>query len=76
MGGGAEPPAPPEPVSGEVAGADRMPHMRDSMIALREARKQLLEAEGDKGGHRMKALGLIDQAMRQLHEGIEFANRK
>ncbi len=72
--GTAEAPAPPEPVSGEVGGAQHQPHMANAMVALREARKQLVEAKGDKGGHRAKALAMIDDAMRQVHEGVEFAD--
>ena len=72
--GAAEPPAPPEPVNGEVAGAQRQPHMANAMVALREARKQLVEAKGDKGGHRAKALAMIDDALRQVHDGIMFAD--
>jgi hypothetical protein len=48
--------------------------MHNAMVALREARKQLIEAKGDKGGHRAKALEMIDNAMRQVHDGIEFAD--
>jgi hypothetical protein len=73
--GPAEGAARPEPVSGEVAGAQKQPHMRDSMIALREARKQLIEAKGDKGGHRARALELIEQAMVQAHDGIIWADQ-
>ena len=74
--GAAEPPARPEPVNMEVAGAAGQPHMKNAMVALREARKQLVEAKGDKGGHRGKALELIDQAMHDVHDGVMWADKK
>jgi hypothetical protein len=72
--GPPQPPAKNEPVPTQVAGAEMQPHMAQSMINLREARRQLAEAEVDKGGHRVKAIEIIDEAMREVHEGIQFAN--
>jgi hypothetical protein len=68
------PPSRPEPVPTEVKDAQKQQNMATALVALREARKQLMDAEGDKGGHRVKALEIIEQAMKQVHEGIEFAN--
>jgi hypothetical protein len=62
------------PVDENVPGAERQPHMWRAVVALREARRQLREARHDKGGYRVQALGLIDQAIAQLREGIAFAN--
>jgi hypothetical protein len=73
--GTAEGPAPPEPVNESVPGAERQPHMWRAVVSLREARRQLLEAKHDKGGYRMQALSLTQQAVEQLREGIAFANR-
>jgi hypothetical protein len=70
------PPSRPEPVPTEVAGGAEQSNMSKAMISLREARKQLMDAEGDKGGHRARALDIIENAMRQVHEGIEFANHE
>jgi hypothetical protein len=72
--GEAEGPAAPEPVDEEVPGAGRQPRMAAGIVALREARRQLNEAKHDKGGHRVQAIGLINQAIEQLKEGIRFAN--
>jgi hypothetical protein len=72
--GAVEPVAAAEPVNENVPGAERQPRMRDGIIYLREARRQLDEAKHDKGGHRVQALGLIQQAINQLREGIAFAN--
>jgi hypothetical protein len=72
--GEVEPVAAAEPVDENVAGAERQPRMRDGIVFLREARRQLNEAKHDKGGFRVRALGLIQQAIVQLREGINFAN--
>jgi hypothetical protein len=74
--GMAEGPAVPEPVSESVPGAERQPHMWRAVVSLREARRQLLEAKHDKGGYRVQALTLTQQAIEQLREGIAFANRR
>jgi len=49
------------------------PHMDASLALLRNARTELAAATPNKGGHREKALGLIDQAIDQVREGITFA---
>jgi hypothetical protein len=69
-----EGPAAPEPVNGVVPGAERQPRMHESMISLREARRLLIEAEADKGGYRVQAINLVNSAMVQVREGINFAN--
>jgi hypothetical protein len=74
--GAAEGPAAPEPVDQEVPGAERQPHMWRAVVALREARRQLREAKHDKGGYRVQAIALTQQAIDQLREGIAFANRR
>jgi hypothetical protein len=72
--GPAEGAAPPEPVDEVVPGSERQPHMGQAVVLLREARKQLREARHDKGGFRAQGLALIQQAIVQLREGINFAN--
>jgi hypothetical protein len=72
--GVAQGPAPPEPVDQNVPGAERQPNMAQAVVELREARRQLREARGDKGGYRVQALNLIQQALGQIWEGIRFAN--
>jgi len=49
------------------------PHMDEALSFLRNARAELDRAEPNKGGHRERAIGLIDQAIAQVREGIEFA---
>jgi len=49
------------------------PHMQAALAALREARHELEVAERNKGGHRERALELVDKAISQVKEGIEYA---
>jgi hypothetical protein len=51
------------------------PHMRDAMDELRAARRSLAEASSDKGGHRTRAMQLIDDAMAEVQAGIDYAAR-
>lgn len=63
------------PVSENVPGAERQPRMAAAMVYLREAQKQLQHAKHDKGGFRVKAIGLTEEAEKQVHEGIRFADK-
>ena len=58
-------------VSGRVS-ADQ-PHMRAALNALRNARSELQIASANKGGHRAKAIDLVNQAIRQVEKGIAYA---
>ena len=49
------------------------PHMEASVGLLQNARTELAAATPNKGGHREKALGLIDQAISEVRAGIAFA---
>jgi hypothetical protein len=51
----------------------RQPHMDNALRYLREAREALQRAEANKGGHRERAIALVDQAIAQVEEGIRFA---
>jgi hypothetical protein len=55
-----------------VARADQ-PDMTDARSKLQDARAALNAAADDHGGHRVKALGLVDQALVEVNAGIEFA---
>ena len=55
-----------------LATADQ-PHMQSALGHLRAARKSLEEATPDKGGHRNKAVQLVDNAIQQVEMGIDFA---
>jgi hypothetical protein len=49
------------------------PHMTASIGLLQSARAELAAATPNKGGHREKAIGLIDQAISEVRAGIAFA---
>ena len=49
------------------------PHMEASVGLLQNARAELAAASPNKGGHRERALGMIDQAIGEVRAGIAFA---
>ena len=49
------------------------PHMNESVALLQSARGELAAATPNKGGHRERAMGLIDQAIGEVRAGIAFA---
>jgi len=54
--------------------ADNQPHMQNALASLQRAANQLHDAAADKGGHREKAIELVNAAIAQVREGIKFAN--
>lgn len=56
------------------AAADQ-PHMQAALEALRTAARELHEAESDKGGHRVKAEKLVNDAISEVQKGIGFDRR-
>jgi hypothetical protein len=46
------------------------PHMDNALAALQTARSELQVAEHNKGGHRVNALRLVDQAIAEVRSGI------
>jgi hypothetical protein len=46
------------------------PHMTNALHALQNAQAQLQEAVADKGGHRVNALRLINDAIGEVQAGI------
>jgi hypothetical protein len=58
-----------------VASADPQPKMEGALRHLREAREDLREVRTNKGGHRERALEFTDRAIREVEQGIIFANR-
>ena len=59
------------PLAGCASGGQ--PHMHDALDHLKEARADLEAAVSDKGGHRVKAIALVDQAIEETRHGMEFA---
>ncbi len=55
-------------------GGEKQPHMRSAMVNLRSAKAQLEKADDDKGGHRVKAIDLTQQAIDEVQKGIDFDN--
>jgi hypothetical protein len=61
--------------SGFFAGraSARQDHMISARSHLRQAKEQLEAAVADKGGHREKAIGLVNDAIAEVDSGIEYA---
>jgi hypothetical protein len=59
----------------EGAWAERQTHMRAALNSLHKAKMQLEKAEPDKGGHREKAIELVNQAIEEVKMGIEYADK-
>jgi hypothetical protein len=49
------------------------PHMQSALQHLQAAKGELELATADKGGHRTKALSLVNDAIVQVQQGIEYA---
>jgi hypothetical protein len=54
------------------AQAEYQPMMQAALNSLNNARAQLMNATADKGGHRVMAINLIDQAIVQVQLGIAW----
>jgi len=52
--------------------AERHPQIRAAEHDLASAMYHLQRAARDFGGHRVKAIALIDQAQEELHEALKF----
>jgi hypothetical protein len=57
-------------VFGLVSSPDQ-PHMQQALDHLRQAKGNLEAATTDKGGHRRKAIGYVDDAIDQVKKGID-----
>ena len=57
--------------TGQV-GAQDQPKMRAALDQLKIARDLLRNAEADKGGHRRKAMDLVDAAVAEVEKGIVY----
>ncbi len=55
--------------------AEPQPQMRKALVALETAVSHLKTASADKGGHRVKAIELTEQAIQEVKAGIEFDNK-
>lgn len=48
------------------------PNMQAALASLQQARDKLERATPDKGGHRAKAIQLVDAAIAEVKAGIRF----
>jgi hypothetical protein len=48
------------------------PHMQAALEHLRAAKRELEIAEADKGGHRARAIRLVDDAIVQVEKGVRY----
>ncbi len=53
--------------------ASGQPHMQSALDHLVAARHELQSATADKGGHRVRAIALIDEAVTEVERGLEYA---
>ncbi len=62
-------------VAGMTVGTARadQPAMHGALHHLRGARAELQRALADKGGHRERAISLVDQAIAETEAGIRYA---
>jgi len=60
--------------SGRWEASRRQPNMEAAIEHLRAAQDSLQDASTDKGGHRLRALQLVEQAIQETQAGIEYAS--
>ena len=60
-------------VAGQLSAAQ--PQMQAALNNLKQARTNLNRASADKGGHRERALELVNQAIDQVQAGIAYDRR-
>ena len=56
--------------------AEPQGHMTAALATLKTAKNQLQAATADKGGHRAKAIDLVNQAITEVQAGIAFDNKR
>lgn len=72
------PPSPPVAPGGAPEPLRRHghPELHHAKRALQNAKRQLERAQPDYGGHRQKALALINQALAEIDAGLKFARKQ
>jgi len=61
-------------IAGQAIAAQE--HMHEARQHLQQARSELQRAENDKGGHRTKAMDLVDRAISEVNEGMAHSRRR
>lgn len=56
-------------------GGEYQPNMQEAIQHLRAAQNSLQNASTDKGGHRVRALELVNQAISEVERGMRFDER-
>ena len=51
------------------------PHMQNALQSLEGAKSQLAKADHNKGGHRVRAIELINQAIAEVNLGINAVGK-
>jgi hypothetical protein len=57
-------------LAGQLSAAQ--PQMQAALTNLRQARANLNRATADKGGHRERAIALVDQAIGEVERGVAY----
>jgi hypothetical protein len=65
-----------EAASAQAQKGERHPRIHAAIRELREARKELDEGAKIFGGHRVKALKAVDEAIEQLQKALDFTEKK
>lgn len=60
-------------IAGQLSAAQ--PQMQSALRHLRAAKADLNRATSDKGGHRAKALDLVNEAINEVERGVAFDRR-
>ncbi len=60
----------------QSAFAEPQPFMQAALRSLEDAKASLQRASHDKGGHRVKAIALINEAIDQVKKGIDYDNKR
>lgn len=60
-------------ISDATAGGGSQPYMKAALAATQSAQRSLEKAVANKGGHRVTALKHLEDAEKQIKEGIAFA---
>src|SRR5256885_16285549 len=58
-----------------AAAVPDQPFMQAARVNLQNARSELQKANPDKGGHRVKAISLVNNAIAEVNAGIAFDRR-
>ena len=58
---------------GAFVATAQQPNMQAALNSLQAARAELIQARPNKGGHRDRAIGFVDQAINQTQLGMNYA---